>query len=129
MGLISRVSSRTYRNMDKFIKEPWPVSSQPKSFQNHLKSLHQQNQTELTSALNRAKINETLDKVDKLLNSSSNKKLPVQTQLSTSPDEIVLPEFILSDAENLKFINQDMTEKQAKLKSSLDSALQQTKLP
>ena len=115
--------------MDKFLIEPWPVSSQPKSFQNHLKKLHQQNQTELTSALNRAKINETLDKVNKLLNSTVETKLPAQTQLSTSPTEIVIPEFILSDSKNLKYINQDMTEKQAKLKSSLDLALQQTKLP
>ena len=72
--------------MDKFLKEPWPVSSQPKSFQNHIKTINEQNQNELNLALNRAKINEALNKVNEILN-----KPTTETQLSTVSEQVKLP--------------------------------------
>lgn len=123
--------------MDKFLNQAWPISSQPESFQNHIKSLNEQNQTQLNSAINRAKINETLNKVNRILNSTTANSLRSDstnnstqfTTTSTSLPQIHLPEFNLSKRENLKFINRDLTEKQAKLKSSLDSVIQQINTP
>merc|ERR1712080_229870 len=101
MGLISRVSSRTYRYvmLSLFLYKHWPLASQPRSFHEHCTQLKNSSHEKLETQLNNLKILQTLKKVDTALGQENSFTTPTKLQ----NQDFTPPEFRLSSS-TLTFI-------------------------